>query len=265
MTVPKFLLEHVPSAWLAIGVVAVVVGLALLGVLLVRRSVEHRKLEAHKEAASAIFHVIGVIYAVLLAFVVVIGWEQFKSVETNAGNEAVTVGNVFREATAFGAPGRPLRVAVQRYAHSVAYVEWNYMATHQAESPQTDAALDAVWHAVKGMRPRNATQVQLLSAVITDVGQMSEDRRTRVIDSSAEVPGSLWVVLIVGGIITIGFVYFLGIEGFAAQAAMVAALASIIAVSLFVILTLDLPFTGAIAVKPDAMRSVIASFPHQAF
>ena len=60
----RFLLEHVPTVWLGIGAVAVVAGLALLGVLLVRRSVEHSALESHKEAAGAIFHVVGVVYAV---------------------------------------------------------------------------------------------------------------------------------------------------------------------------------------------------------
>jgi hypothetical protein len=156
-------------------------------------------------------------------------------------------------------------VALQSYARSVAYIEWNHMAKYQKDSPQTIAALNTVWHTLKYVRPRGATQVQLLSNAINDVGRMSEDRRTRVIDSTAEIPAPLWIALIVGGAITIGFVYLVAIERFAAQAAMVAALGTIIAVSLFVILTLDLPFTGGIAVKPTAMRSVIAGFPHQTF
>ena len=44
-----------------------------------------------------------------------------------------------------------------------------------------------------------------------------------------------------------------------------AALGAIIALSSFVILTLDLPFTGGVSVKPDAMRSVIAGFSPQNF
>jgi len=68
------------------------------------------------------------------------------------------------------------------------------------------------------------TEVELVSAAIQNVGQLSEDRRTRVIDSSASVPTPPWVVLIVGGIITLGFAYMLGVERFAAQAAMVTAL-----------------------------------------
>jgi heme/copper-type cytochrome/quinol oxidase subunit 2 len=263
--VVQFLIQHVPTVWLGIGTVVVVVGLGMLGALLVRRRFDHDTLESHKEAASAIFHVIGVIYAVLLAFVVVIAWEQFKSAETTAGDEAVMAGNVYREAIALGQQGRALRVALQSYARSVAYIEWNHMAKYQKDSPQTIAALNTVWHTLKYVRPRGATQVQLLSNAINDVGRMSEDRRTRVIDSTAEIPAPLWIALIVGGAITIGFVYLVAIERFAAQAAMVAALGTIIAVSLFVILTLDLPFTGGIAVKPTAMRSVIAGFPHQTF
>ena len=38
---------------------------------------------------------------------------------------------------------------------------------------------------------------------------------------------------------------------------MVATLAAIVALSLFVILTLDLPYTGDVAAKPDALEAEI--------
>jgi hypothetical protein len=41
---------------------------------------------------------------------------------------------------------------------------------------------------------------------------------------------------------------------------MVAALATLIGLSLLVILTLNLPYTGDVAVKPEAMRTAIESF-----
>ncbi len=261
----RLLLEHVPTVWLAIGGVALVVAVALLGLVVVRHGVEQGALEPHREVVTAIFHVIGVLYAVLLGFVVVIVWEQFKTAQTNAGNEAVVVGDLYRDAIALGPQGGQLRVAVARYARSVAYVDWNYVAKYQQQSSQTDVDLNAVWHAVKDVRPRDATEVELVSAAITNAGQMSEDRRTRVINSSAEVPTPLWVVLIVGGMITLAFAYMLGVERFAAQATMVGALGAIIALSLFVILTLDLPYTGSVSVKPAAMQSVIAGFAHERF
>jgi hypothetical protein len=66
--------------------------------------------------------------------------------------------------------------------------------------------------------------------------------------------------LLVGGALTIGFTFFFGLESFASQAAMMSTLAVLIALSLFVILVLDLPFSGDLAIKPDALESEIAEF-----
>ena len=69
--------------------------------------------------------VVGVIYAVLLAFVVVIVWEDFGSADTTANNEADAVGNLYRDAIGIGGvQGRRLETAVQAYAMSVVDTEW---------------------------------------------------------------------------------------------------------------------------------------------
>ncbi len=65
-----------------------------------------------------------------------------------------------------------------------------------------------------------------------------------------------------GGIITIGFTYFFGISHFGAYILMVAALSTMIALMLFVILSLDLPFSGGLQVTSSAMESAIREFSH---
>ena len=70
----------------------------------------------------------------------------------------------------------------------------------------------------------------------------------------------VWIVLIAGAALSIGFTYFFGLESFASQATMLSFLAILIALGLFVILTLDLPFTGDIAVKPSSLQAEIAEF-----
>jgi hypothetical protein len=67
-------------------------------------------------------------------------------------------------------------------------------------------------------------------------------------------------VLILGGVITIGFTFFFGVESLWHHALMVSALAVLIALSLLVILTLNLPYTGDVSVKPEAMHNELASF-----
>ena len=68
----KFLIVNVPGPVLAIGFVVVSVGAGLGGLFVVRRSVALATLESHNDVAGFIIAVVGVLYAVILGFVVVI-------------------------------------------------------------------------------------------------------------------------------------------------------------------------------------------------
>jgi hypothetical protein len=92
------------------------------------------------------------------------------------------------------------------------------------------------------------------------LNDIEQARRERVLASSTALPGPLWLVLLAGAIVTIGFTYFFGVSNFRAHMLMVVALAAIIGLILFLLMALDLPFTGALAVRPSAMREVIGEF-----
>ncbi|MFZ0088600.1 MAG: hypothetical protein WAL63_03775, partial [Solirubrobacteraceae bacterium] len=68
----RFLLVNIPTVWLGVGLVVISVGLSLVGLLIVRKIVARETLEAQHEVAGFLIAVVGVIYAVLLAFVVII-------------------------------------------------------------------------------------------------------------------------------------------------------------------------------------------------
>ena len=57
-----------------IAVVLTVVVVALLGLAIVRRTVPYDRLAQHTEIAGYVYAVIGVIYAVILAQVVIAAW-----------------------------------------------------------------------------------------------------------------------------------------------------------------------------------------------
>jgi hypothetical protein len=77
------------SAWISGFVfVAAIVGLAIGGMLLVRRSVTLSTLESHNQVAGYIYSVVGVVYAVLLAFIVIIVWQKHTEVQVQVEQEA---------------------------------------------------------------------------------------------------------------------------------------------------------------------------------
>jgi hypothetical protein len=71
-------LLKLPLSVLALLVVGLPVLLAVVGLLLVRSRVPHPRLQPHHDVAGYIYSGLAVLYAVLLAFVVIIVWEQFN-------------------------------------------------------------------------------------------------------------------------------------------------------------------------------------------
>src|SRR3954447_6846409 len=115
----KFLLVHVAGLMLAAVFLVVSVGAALAGLLLVRRSVALSTLERHNDVAGFIIAVIGVLYAVLLAFVVVISWQNFDEAHQTASSEAQLVDGLYRDASAFQPQTADMRQKLDSYARSV--------------------------------------------------------------------------------------------------------------------------------------------------
>jgi len=72
------------------------------------------------------------------------------------------------------------------------------------------------------------------------------------------VPNLLWLVLLGGAAITIGFTFFFGTESLLAQVLMTALPAILILSELLIIVGIDRPFSGAVKVGPNALAAVFA-------
>jgi hypothetical protein len=147
-----FLLENVPTVLLCVGIVALTTGLSVAGVLLVRRRVALSTLETHQDVAGYILAVVGVVYAVLLAFVTISVWEQYEDAKGDANREAATVGLLYRDALILDRGNHRLQVALSDYARSVAGPEWKEIAAEHREHRETDAALNRVWAEFRDLR-----------------------------------------------------------------------------------------------------------------
>jgi hypothetical protein len=257
-----WLLINVPTAVLGLAMVVIATGLALGGLIFVRRSVELSTLESHHEVAGFILAVVGVVYAVLLAFVVVVTWQQFEEARTSAEREAAKIGGLYRDSLALPNGGAQMRIALHDYARSVVDEEWPEMAAHHGESRHTDVTLNRVWATLRAARPQGTQQAPFYAEAVTRALDASELRRTRVLSSGTQLPGPVWLVLLAGAAISVGFTYFFGVKNFVAQALMVGSLAAITGLVLFLILSLDLPFTGDVGVGPDSMKDVLVEFAH---
>jgi hypothetical protein len=256
----RYLLLQVPAPLLAVSFVAVIVGAALGGMWLVRRHTALESLEAHKDVAGFLIAVVGALYSVLLAFVVVSVWESLEDADRVARREAELLVALYRDADAFPDDSAGLRVNIRDYADTVVADEWPAMADHQHEAAETDVALHRMFDAYRAVDPQGAGQDVFLRNALDRLDDVTEARRERIAASATELPRPLWGVLVAGCVITVGFSLFFPVKAARVQAVMVGALAAMTGLMLYLVVALDLPFTGDLSVKPTAMREAIAEF-----
>jgi hypothetical protein len=97
----------------------------------------------------------------------------------------------------------------------------------------------------------------VISEMLRQLELITQSRRARLVASDGAVPDPLWLVLVGGAAITIGFTFFFGTESLPAQVLMTALLAVLIFSELLVIVGIDRPFSGAVKVEPNALAAVL--------
>jgi hypothetical protein len=226
--------------------------LALGGLVLVRRRMPAEKLKPQHEVAGYIVAVVGVMYAVLVASVVVMAWTQFDATRRDVEHEAGAVANLIRVAEGLPAAERlRLELAIAAYVKNVLEDEWPAMADNRLSLP-TQRALDTLWGTVRDAQLTSAHDLLLQDKLLDLVESVTELRRSRLTAASDGLSWLLWLVLIAGAAITIAYCYFFGVAQPKAQFILVGLLALMICLDLFLIAAVDLPFTGVLVVKADA-------------
>ena len=107
--------------WVAVAImVGVPTALAVLGPYLVRRRVTLEKLTTNNEIAGFKFATVGVLYAVLLAFAIILVWQKFSDAETTVAQEAGAAETIYRLSSGLSehAENRPGARRIDRLSRS---------------------------------------------------------------------------------------------------------------------------------------------------
>jgi hypothetical protein len=243
--------------WL-VGVIAVLVssGVAVSVMLIVQRYVNREDLHEAHDVAGFIYAVVGVIYAVVLAFVVVVVWEQFNDAEHYAQQEASHIGDIRRLAQAFpDSIQNRIEASTERYIRSVVVREWPRMAYGQEDS-LTYLEMVSIWREVRGFRP-SPQDAPYYQEIVSQLSAFNDARRDRILSSHAKIPPVMWGLLLLGGTIIVGFCYLFAAPKRWPQAITVGLLTAMIALTLTLIYALDHPFSGQVKVKPDAFQYLL--------
>jgi hypothetical protein len=227
--------------------------LSVGGLLLFHLAVPHRLRSLHNDLAGFVLAIVGVIYAVLLAFIAVAVWQNYSDVDNLVQTEANMVDDLYR-----GTISLPPDLAVQLrqdlfdYTETVVQKEWPRMVTSMPSHLKGWRILDNVHLSLAQLKPADAPSLAAQSEMLRTLTKLYDVRRGRFHAASSELPAIVWWNLVVGALILIVFSYLFGAPRLTMHAVMVGLLGASIGLVLMLIVLLDNPFLGSshVSVEP---------------
>ncbi len=203
--------------WVLVLLLCLFTALAMIGPVLVRRRIPLDQLRGNNEVAGFKFAVIGVLYAVLLAFVVIITWERFYDAEKALAAQAGSAATIYRLAGGLDdASGAALRANLSAYLQSVLKDDWPAMAVGRS-SLATTRVLSDLYERVVQYRPSDLHGADLQKDLLGELDQLTRARRERLVMAEGTVPNAIWFVLFLGAALTISFTVFFGTQSLIAS------------------------------------------------
>ena len=253
-------LNNFPNIPLAIGIVVIagVIGAGM--VWLARRFIDNRMLKAHNDLIGFTYQMVGVVYAVMLAFAVFIVWEQFDTTSTAVEQEAHALVSLYDLGRALPPDANAsLKHDVVQYAHVVVNDEWGKMALARASDASANA-LTQLTRFEREFAPTTERDAVLYDQAVGHIEDLNSFRRLRLQASRGQVPYPMWVLLIGGGLFMIGFTALFGADNARLHMILTALLAAALGFTLFIIFALDTPYTGSFKITPDPFSNALSIF-----
>jgi len=223
---------------------------ACVGLLIFHRLVRVNLRRAHNDLAGFTISVIGVLYAVLLAFIAIATWESFSRASDIVENESDYAGGMYLDTAGLQqAKGQEIRDALAKYVSVVIDVEWPIqrqgVTPDQGWKPLRDLAT-----AIATIHPQNSGEAVIEAELLRTWNDLYNARSARLSAVQGHIPGVIWCIIFFGAAITTGYTYLFGFENFGMHIAMTATVAATLALVIVLIIALDWPFRGEISVSP---------------
>jgi hypothetical protein len=250
-------LLQIPAPIVGLLWVTAVVGVSVGGLVVFRKAVSHTRLEDANAVSGTVFQLAGVLYAVLVAFLVVVVWEQFGDAEDASGHEATAIADLLRDSEALPPESRaPVQQSLLAYTRAVIDDEFPRMHRGETIEEQSDELVN-LWDTYLKVQPESRNEIAFFDHAIIRLNDLGAARKMRVSTGEASVPGEMWVLLLGGGGVVMAFTFLFGTRDLLVHALAVGLTAALLGFVIYLIFALEHPYVGALSVEPTPYVTVL--------
>lgn len=249
-------LHHLPPVMLALALAAAV----LLPLALATRLFgldEPGADRSNDNVSTAAARFVGGAFALLSAFLIVSLSSQGGAARNAVRAEAAAADSFAREARRLPAPlGPQLLQGVEAYLDEVVHEEWAGMDDHERHHDAADDEMDRLFDLLLGSPP--AAYDTRYDLAVKSLDRLEERRVERLLTAREPLPGVLWAVLLTSAsaLLVVAALYPAGGRRSTKWVQLIAT-GAVVAVVLFVVLSLEHAYSGFLAVEPGALEAVL--------
>ena len=230
-----------------------IVILSQVGLWLFHRWPAHVWLAQSNEVAGMVFGAIGIIYSLILAFVIVAVWEDYNNLNKAIQTETDKLNSILAHSSALPDSLRQVvGKSIYNYCDQVIEQEWHMQQTH-VNHP---SAIPLLRQELLTVSSENEAQARVFNVIDQDLSSISDQRRNRLLHTHSQMPDLIWYVLKAGTILLILFAYFLQVPSLKLKRIYLGFLVTAISMCMFLIYALDHPFDQQQGVSCEAYRTV---------
>jgi hypothetical protein len=201
------------------------------------------------EITGIVLGVLAAIYGIVLAFVIVSLYDDFRKTKGDIRTEASAIAMVYHDTRGLDAPvADKLKEHIREYISTVRADEWMALAKG-GESEKAWEEIDALYADLQNYTPTTVPQRVFYEEAVNRVNNLMAARRERLNDAEEGIPPTFSILLIVGALLLLVFPPLFMVRSFRLHVALAVSVALLIGFNLLLALVLDLPYSGQVAVS----------------
>ena len=252
--------HELSSPTLAIIFVAATLIVSVAGLAFTAGRVRETKLHEQLDngAIAGLLAALVGIYAIAAGLTAVAVWGNTQDAGTNVGKEAAAIIVLYHDLSGYPQPLQDTaKQALIDYTRYVIDQEWP-LHTHGEAPSGPLKVIDDAQRRMFEFEPTTEGQKVIHALTLQAYNKVIEMRRLRLqAVGDTALPGALWVVVILLGVIAISSCFLLRLDSFALHAVITMLVAAPIALILYFIAVTDRPFQGGVSVSPEPYRVVL--------
>jgi hypothetical protein len=242
--------------WLVLLLInTIFIGGSLILLFFFRRCISYETRKDHHGVISPIFGRVASMFGILLAFIVIILWQEYQAAEVNAINEGNAAFDVYRDLLHYPDKSQVGSATSSYKIFIKSMVQDEYPA--MAQMMKSEKTQNVLWLNIMKIQPKTSQEQAFHKNMVRNLESLEDFRQTRLKEMRSSVPDVLWVVIIIGAIVSIVLAALLHAEKFWVHALSISMLAIIIATTIFLAIQLDYPFLGELSAEKASYVEIL--------